>query len=62
MKKHLIEFTEEELNHICMGMVVACRNNDNQEAVKIFKNISNKAKSHLSEHDKKVVEIIEMIG
>ena len=45
-----------------MGMVVACRNNDNQEAVKIFKNISNKAKSHLSEHDKKVVEIIEMIG
>ena len=61
MSGFYLEFTDEELKHICLAMISVCENNTNEEAVAVFKNIMDKAERHLSSEDKKVMSIIKRI-
>lgn len=61
MSSFYLEFTDEEIMHICLAMIVACRDNTNAEAVAVFKEISKKAERHLSNNDQNVIRIMKMI-
>lgn len=61
MSSFYLEFTDEEIKHICLAMISVCENNTNEEAVAVFKNIMDKAERHLLSEDKEIMRIMKMI-
>lgn len=61
MSSFYLEFTDEEIKHICLAMISVCEDNTNEEAVAVFKNIMNKAERHLLSEDKEIMRIMKMI-
>lgn len=61
MDEFILGFTYEELKHICLAMIAVCEDNENEEAVGVFKNIIDKAERYLSSEDKELMRIMKII-